>query len=71
MLNMDMIRPCGGSWQFCNGECQNCLKVKDLSYANRTYSQDSETIANLLSRFEYHPEKREEILDKYNALLRG
>ena len=69
MFDSDMIRPCGCSWQYCNGNCEKCSKVGNLTSLNRTYSQDSETIASLLDKFQYCPEKKENILKKYETLL--
>lgn len=37
-------------------------------YDPKYYAPDSEAIAERLSKFEYHPEKRDEILKKYESL---
>lgn len=52
---------CGWSWE---GKPENVIRVP-------FGASDSESIATLLDKFEYHPEKKNEILEKYSSLMNG
>ena len=30
-----IIRPCGGTWIYCNGDCKKCCK-KSMDFSNKT-----------------------------------
>lgn len=53
-----------------------CAKIPICKLYRRSYSvggvgaPDSEVVAELLSKFEYHPERADDILKKYDSMMK-
>lgn len=71
---------CGWSWEGkppetirvpFGGMAPIDLETLAMATMDTAFDSDSETIAGLLSSFEYHPEQRADILKKYESILEG